>query len=119
MRNKRHTLTKTITIGEVEGVLTVTLELVDNGIGAYEFWGQRCTDHQWGWEPVDWQFASHSENGAGRDAVDEWIEAHLEELGNECGEWAADLEAERAEREADARRDEPDSYHYEPMGDED
>lgn len=33
--------------------LEIHPKVVDNGIGSYEFWGQRCVDHQWGAEIED------------------------------------------------------------------
>jgi len=32
------------------------LELIDDGIGAYEYWGSQATDHHWCWDVADYSF---------------------------------------------------------------
>lgn len=48
----KSTLSKTIEIGgiEIQASVEYVANVVDNGIGAYEFWGDRCVDVRMEWE---------------------------------------------------------------------
>jgi hypothetical protein len=48
------TLSTTLEIAglELEVELDVSGEYVDEGIGAYEYWGARGVHHDWGWEDI-------------------------------------------------------------------
>lgn len=68
-----HTVTiePTITLAdrtEIEVAMQATIRWVNNGIGAYEYWGAKCVDNQYEWELYDVAILSHLE--------------HLEEIEN-------------------------------------
>jgi len=81
MRNKRkdpdlHTVTIEQTIplangSEIEAILNVSIRWVNNGIGAYEYWGAKCVDNQYEWELYDVALASHPEH---TEEIDRFIE---------------------------------------------
>lgn len=39
------------------------LEVVDDGIGSYEYWGSKGTDHNYVWDLVDYTFEAYDDKG--------------------------------------------------------
>jgi len=56
--------------------ITVTMALVDNGIGAYEFWGQRCVDRRLEWERDSFDYEGDVAHGD----VEAWLDDNMDDL---------------------------------------
>ena len=65
-----------------EIVLDLHPVIVNNGIGAYEFWGQRCYDHGQP-EVEEFQIVSISEESC-REQAEAWIAEHFHDLQEEA-----------------------------------
>jgi phage tail sheath protein FI len=113
MRKHLTTVTKDLSFAlddgqEIEVVLSAELDWVDNGIGSYEFWGQRCCDTKMEWEVQEYTFTfdgSESLRSELEVMVDEWVETNYDTLADEASELAGDNEAYLAEKEYDDERE--------------
>lgn len=96
---------------EVTVTINIDAQLVDNGIGGYEFWGSRGTHSDWCWEcNVASVEASEAVDPLElNEMIESWVEDHQEELGNQAAELAGDLEADYPELDPE------DSPNYEAM----
>jgi hypothetical protein len=76
---------------------------VDNGIGSYEYWGQKCNDVQWGvdCEDANWDHAKYTDEENKiidqylHKAIDEFCDRYSKECDNkdrDCGPDEDDLE---------------------------
>ena len=86
---------------EIDVTLTINAQLVDNGIGGYEFWGCRGTHHDWTWECNLESVVAAEE--VDKDVLNElaeaWVEDNQFELSSKAADLMADQERDYPERE--------------------